>query len=328
MGWSIPTYAGTRATGQPSNYRIAMFELCRAVKERSVATANSASSLLLFKKADGTFTDSPTMEDLYLLPCVGANCAAEYNLSVIQAYIVATVNAGKWMTTVDGTTPWTVESLEAEIGASLDRPTRVNEARAWQAYQDAFDRMRYAKTTLVPTITDASYDGYSSDIATYITAQDSWDHRTDNVDGGSFYSSSPQISVWWSCITFGSLSGVRRAINGLGFGTTQTSPVSTLLGTLTNAEYSYTSNFKDTTVSSFSFKFGSDTIETTGSETATAPATPTMGTPIKANFSITTPEPSTVPFNIPPASSGWVAAKFNSLTVYHDISSAITNKAA
>jgi hypothetical protein len=140
MAWTIPTYAGTRATGSPSNYRIAMFELCRAISERYLLIGLGA---LTFYKADGTTTAAPTMADLLNMPCSGANCLAYQNMNLITSYINSM--APYFTTTSGGDTLYSALSLAAAVGTSFVNPTKANDASWWQARQDALDLLTFTK---------------------------------------------------------------------------------------------------------------------------------------------------------------------------------------
>lgn len=332
MGWTISTYAGTRATGSPSNYRTAMFELCRAVKERSAAINGTGTSSVNFVKTDGTSTTSPTMADLYLLPCSGppANNYAKANLGIIRNFITGTLAGGKWMTSDGGPTAYSVASMESAIGASLDVPTKVNEARAWQAYQDALDRMIYVYSELTPPTTILSQrKGYTSDL--YGTVQGAWDNRTDNTNfGGGSPGGLLEPAVWWSAAGGPSTysTGIRHTVTSVKMTLGISSTAATLLGVLTSAHYVYTSSFSNTSVSSFSVDYDGDTITTTGSETSTSTATPTMGAPIVSDLAISTSEPSTVPFSFSSGSSGHVGLQLRELNIYHNLETILTDQAA
>lgn len=174
MAWSIPTYAGLRATGQPSNYRVAMFELCRAINEREVALGTPG-GVTNFYKADGSQGKFVSMADLENLPCSGVNSYAELNMSRIQTAIFSSL--GAYTESSGDTTVWTVSSLSSAIGYNLNTaPTKINQASWWQAMQDALDRMIYAWGTWRPTAY-ASTIGRSETAAFHSTIADAWADR-------------------------------------------------------------------------------------------------------------------------------------------------------
>lgn len=174
MAWSISTYAGLRATGQPSNYRIAMFELCRAINEREEALGVSGGATN-FYKADGTQGKFVSMAELEYLPCTGVNSLAELNMSRIQTAITAAL--GAYTEGSGDTAVWTNASMSADVGWNLSTPpVRVNQAAWWQAMQDALDRMIYPWGTWRP-VAYASTIGRSETTAFHPTISDAWADR-------------------------------------------------------------------------------------------------------------------------------------------------------
>lgn len=171
MAWTIETYAGTYMGGQPSNARTAMFELCRAVNERQGAIGITKT---LFRKANGSTVADLTTDDLAQIKCVGASSNAFLNLKSIRDAIISMVDAGYFLETSGGT-PWTKANLEADIGTDLDAdPIRPQEARYWQAMQDALDRLIYASRE-VPS--GFAYNNQNYQGRSFTTAQDAWDDR-------------------------------------------------------------------------------------------------------------------------------------------------------
>lgn len=299
-----------------------MYELCLAVYQRAVALGGALPS---FYKADNSTTNNPSMADLYLLKATGANCQAYRNLSAVRNFITGTLAAGRWMTTSGGPTAYTVASMETAIGASLDLPAKVNEARAWQAYQDALDRMIYAYTELDERGVGYTNSGYYSD--TESTLQDAWDGRTTNtgVPGGPVTPLDPK-AFWY--ITDGFVATVRHTVSGLIFRLGTATTAATLGGVLVSAEYVYDSVFDNCTLGSVDFDLDGDIITINSTETGgTATATPTMDSALSLDLTIDTAEPSTVPFSLGGDSSGTVALRPTALNVYHDLETILTDQA-
>lgn len=148
MPWSIPTYAGTYMGGSPSAARVALFELCRAVNERQDAVGITKTQ---FYKADGTLASDVASADFAGIQASGPGCNAFLNLKKIRDAVVAMANSGKFTTTSGGTTVLTKALLETAIGDDIDAdPIRPQEARFWQAMQDALDALIYGKAVVTP----------------------------------------------------------------------------------------------------------------------------------------------------------------------------------
>lgn len=155
MSWSVPTYSGTYMGGSPNNVRTAMFELCRGVNERQAALSITKTQ---FRKATGTLATDITMSDLLGMFATGSN--AKENLTRIRDAIISMANSGKFTTTSGGTTVWTKAAMESALGTDLDAdPLRLQEARYWQAMQDALDLLIYGKIDITGPST---YTGASS----------------------------------------------------------------------------------------------------------------------------------------------------------------------
>lgn len=173
MAWTIPTYAGTRATGSPSNYRIAMYELCRAITERHSLIGLGTTT---FYKADGTTASAPTMADLLYMPCSGPNCLAYQNMSLITSYINSM--CVYFTTTSGGDTLYSTTSLATAVGTSLVNPTKPNDASWWQARQDALDLLTFTKGILGKDATASSQTVTSSDTTpSTVSYSDAYDDR-------------------------------------------------------------------------------------------------------------------------------------------------------
>lgn len=208
MAWSIPTYDGVYALGSPSNYRIAMFELCRAINEREAALGfgvGIAPALTSFRKTDGTLAANLTMDDLLNLPCVGPpQPYAKQNMNAITNWITArcvlfTESSGY-------SAPFTVPSLEAAIGDSIDYPTRVNEARWWQSVQDALDLLIHAwgKMPIDANLTTGSSTSNLGSGVSYDTVALAWAARgyaaiPSVAPGGYVFKLPSGLSGTWKC---------------------------------------------------------------------------------------------------------------------------------
>lgn len=150
MGWTIETFNGSKGNGQPSMWLVAMFELCRAVRERALCGFMNSP---YFYKADGTTTQSPTMADLTMLYTGRApdedESYVKLNMDLIQGAVINTLISVPTFTESSGTNNlWTLAGLEAAVGANLTQAARgPNDARWWQAMQDALDRLIYGKIT-------------------------------------------------------------------------------------------------------------------------------------------------------------------------------------
>jgi len=178
-----------------------MFELCRAVNEREQAINDSRLSatytLTQFYKADGTLTTFPTMADLLGMRCSGTNNYAYQNLVKIRNAIAGAPGnfdglAPHFVESSTGGVAYTRASLAAALGTSLeDDPIRVNEARYWQAMQDALDLLIYLRGDAGASPDTAGYSRHTSIPAPptpnpeYTTAQDSWDNRRNRTVTGS-----------------------------------------------------------------------------------------------------------------------------------------------
>lgn len=143
MPWTIPTYAGTYMGGSPSNARVALFELMRAVNQRQGLNGFTKTQ---FFRTDGTESADLSMSDILNIRHTGTESNVEKNLKRIRDAVIAMANSGRFTTVSGGTTVWTKSSLELAIDSDLDAaPIRPQEARFWQAMKDALDRLKYGK---------------------------------------------------------------------------------------------------------------------------------------------------------------------------------------
>lgn len=165
--WTISTFSGLKANGPDSNWRIGMFELCRAVNEREFGSKTE------FFKGDGTEGSDLTYADFLGLKMGPASA----NLQRIQFAITSLCL--QFTETSGGDDFWTVSSLEAAIGSELTlAPTSATDSRFWQAQKDALDRLLYTQAE-----GDASFvSGISDSSRTYFedpgwfpnTVSDAW----------------------------------------------------------------------------------------------------------------------------------------------------------
>lgn len=81
MAWTIENFEGVYMGGKPSNARVALFELCRALNQRERAAGFTVTE---FYRADGTETDAIALEDLEGIRATGENSLAWQNLKRIR----------------------------------------------------------------------------------------------------------------------------------------------------------------------------------------------------------------------------------------------------
>lgn len=162
--------------GEPSNARLALFELMRAVNERQAAVGSSKTA---FRKADGTTGADLTMSDIAGISAVGGFTGTNYayqNLLAVQLWI--TQNARRFTTTDSSETIWGVSGLSTAVGYDLNTfPKRIASAAHWQAIQDALDLLVYPWGYLVdpsPTWQPATKSDVESNVS------DAWAGRADN----------------------------------------------------------------------------------------------------------------------------------------------------
>lgn len=164
--------------GSPSNARVALFELMRAVNEREAAVGMAETE---FFKADGTEAANVAVTDLVGIYVAGNSSLAYQNLVRIQDAIVALIESGNFTALGDADSVYTVASMETAIDTSIqDPPLRPQEARFWQAQKDALDLLIYRKVAV--TTFDTGVDGYTT--GTYgigATPAVAWGNRGDNT---------------------------------------------------------------------------------------------------------------------------------------------------
>lgn len=156
MSWPVATYSGTAMGGIPSTARTALHALCQGINERQAAINITKTQ---FYKADGTEAADLATGDLENLRAAGPSSPARANLERVRLAIVSMLTAGYFMNASGGgATALTVGAVETAIGSSIsDEPERINEARYWQALQDALDLMIYARRIVAPTATGTVY---------------------------------------------------------------------------------------------------------------------------------------------------------------------------
>lgn len=310
MGWSIPTYAGVRATGKPSNYRVAMFELIRAINERKIASQGEVGEI--WKRADGSLVSEPTMEDLEDLPATDRFSPGWYNISRIHSIIYGMIG-GYWAGGEIGSTyvrnnyfkpdlvtPWTLELIEEDIGMSVSDPaTKINEARWWQAMQDALDRLTIIR--LDPGLdsisapsgnTQGGYLHFSNSGA----AQIAWDRRSDTARPGA------ADGVGWSVDRsfFREDAGFDYYIYGVNmtrYARFQTSNLSVTQGEIVKAEM-HLRHAMSSYAGPFSVSVDDQIISFSGNnEVVLSSDSFVSGSETTINMSVTQTEPSTIPFS-------------------------------
>jgi len=332
MGWSIPTYDGIAAHGRPSNLRLAMFELIRAIDERTLALAQQSQFGWWVAASSSSSQLAPTFDDLEFLKCTGnktggttANANKAYrNMVLITDRIIDMLDAGRFVTASGGSTKYTQASMESAIGTTLEYPVSVTEARWWQSVQDALDLMIYAWSELTPMFGESGI-GQSFP---YSTTDAAWSNRATPV--GIPNASVSALSAGWQVRS----TGGGTYVSVIGSGSSREFHLSSLwdtelLGVVEYAEYEYTSRWDDYTGSDFEIAIDSDSINVTGAASSTAACTPmAIGTVITKTSTVTTSEPSTNPFD-PSGSNdiGFVGIAITGLNVQHDLSTILTDQA-
>lgn len=149
MGWTVPTYFNTYMGGDPSNARLALFELMRAVNERETYLRLPNTE---FVRSDETEGANLALEEIAWIPAATKdNSPGQQNLKRIRDAILDMVP------TVDGggngfilpdahgtgiTRAW----LESEIGFDLSEEiVHPQSAAYWQAIQDAMDLLTHIR---------------------------------------------------------------------------------------------------------------------------------------------------------------------------------------
>lgn len=172
MPWSIPTYADTYMGGSPSAARVALFELCRAVNERQGAVGITKTQ---FYKASGALASDVASADFAGIRASGTNSLAFRNLRKVRDAVVAMANSGKFTQSSGRSSLMTKTALETIIGDDVDAdPIRPQEARFWQAMQDALDALIYAKVETLYATGDSTQT-LSEFIAHETTRALTWD---------------------------------------------------------------------------------------------------------------------------------------------------------
>lgn len=204
MAWTIENFEGVYMGGQPSNARVALFELCRALNQRERAAGFEVTE---FYKADGTLTDSITLEDLANIRATGEDSPTWLNLKKIRLGIENLVQgtgnvglgSGKvWARDEGAALPyyvWTTaeaagavrvaieDQLDIDIGASLGTiwsdvlfRHRPQDYRYFEHLRIALDALRYIRVLAIPEVaeggrmfgsTKTTADVYASEAAAW-----------------------------------------------------------------------------------------------------------------------------------------------------------------
>lgn len=335
MGWTFSTYDGIAAHGRPSNLRRAMFEIMRAIDERTLALGYP-SQYTWWVASSPHRKEHPTFEDLEFLKCTGHKTSpnlslanrAYQNMVLIKERILQMITTGRFVTTSGGTTKYTQASLEAAIGTTIDNPESVTDARWWQAMQDALDLMIHAWSRLVPIFgtTERSFSDTES------TPADAWANRhyvsTSTPQPGAFVS--PLVSGW-QIGGSGPYTALISSGSSRDFNLSQVNS-SIIYGDVQFAEYEYSSTWDAYTGGSFAIDIGSDSIALTGAGSGTLATTPAfmpLGATVSLTATVATAEPSSNPFNrtFPLPDTGSVNISIHGLNLQHDLSSILTDQA-
>ena len=178
MGWSITDYSGLKANGPDSNWRLGMFELCRAINERQFGSKTE------FFKGDGSHGANVTYGDLFGLNSSESQCGA--NLYLIQSAIVSMCT--RFTQTSGGDDFWTKAILEGAIGESLsESATGPLDSRYWNAQRLALDRLLYTQAS-----GDAAFVSGTGSRSRFLFEDPSWFPNTGDEAWGdlSYYTGS------------------------------------------------------------------------------------------------------------------------------------------
>ena len=171
MGWTNDTYTGLRMTGQPSNYRYAMFELARALNERESAVLIDPTVFIKANDTQGSHVSFSEFENLH----IPDYCT---NMQRIQSGLSSLVDGGQddvQFKTAPGGAAYTLETLGTAIGGDLTTPiARANDTQFLQNMQSAFALLIY------PTVGNPSFLSGSGAYEVYhgtgATRQLAWDN--------------------------------------------------------------------------------------------------------------------------------------------------------
>lgn len=330
MGWAIDTYNGLKTNGPDSNWRLGMFELCRAVNERQGALGTTKT---VFFRGDGSESSDLSYADFLGLVTTTVDFGNEVfaNLQRIQAAIVAmlplfTVDQGR-------SDAYTLGTLEAAIGTSLsDDPIRANEARFWQAQRDALDLLIHAWRTVPFGWLNARHDIRQGGAEG--TQQAAWDAML----GDPVVINLPSIGVnGWSMGEFGALSAFQcvSQVSSTSPGHYPTLNLSGVKGMLTEVWYRIDYNklfVADYQTSALTITIGSTACPSAGFTGTTKTeffqgSIADLATESVVDISVDGGLPLTVPFDL--TTDGEVASlqgQVRTATVYHDIDSLLTDQ--
>lgn len=144
MGWTYPAYEGLKATGDPSAYRVALWEMIYALKQRNTAIGGLGTTT--FKRADGSnvSSDSITFADLEDIKQPGATSHFKYNLGALHGWIRG--SADRFTVASGRSASLTIPDLESGAGLWAAAPQagdKWQDYTFWQGCQNALDMMIY-----------------------------------------------------------------------------------------------------------------------------------------------------------------------------------------
>lgn len=170
MGWTYPAYEGLKATGDPSAYRVALWEMIYALKQRNTAIGGLGTTT--FKRADGSnvSSDSITFADLEDIKQPGAISNFKTNLQRLHNWIRS--SADRFTVASGRSASLTISDLETNAGLWPFAPQagdKWQDYTFWQGCQDALDMMIYGyQINPSPTGTQdfkyATYPGTDPDL--------------------------------------------------------------------------------------------------------------------------------------------------------------------
>lgn len=335
MAWTITTYSGYQMTsGTPNGWRVAMFEICRAVNERQGALNITKTQ---FQLPDGSFSADVASDDfigLFVSPLGGPWKA---NLERARDAIIEMLNGEYFLTTDGGSTTLTKAAVETAISADLDADqARPNEAAYLQALQDALDLMLYCRRTFGLSASSPTVDNRVSDTIPpfqFTSAQDAWTNAYNQTPSSTSVTSTNAGLRWFQTNLYTDPTGplpldnyytASMWDNMQGYSVTLD-----LDGTLTKFTYDYTVD--PYTVGgpiwpSVPCVINSTTIPQTSSSGSYQGSNGDLTLSGANSMDYTSTNPSTVPWN-PGVGTELRAIRIDSITVYWDISSVLADQA-
>lgn len=315
MGWTVDTYAGTLATGTPAAWRTALFEICRAVNERQSAVGIGKTT---FYKEDGTLASDISSADLIGVWVSGTNTYLYQNLVKVQSAIANMVNSEIFTVTSGKSTAYTKASLESASGADLtEPPTSAQNAEFWQGLRDALNLLIYAKKNFPASGIDYSYKVART--SAYATVQDCWDAMV--ADGASTETSAFEGCRYSYSESTLSTCHAKRAAN-------YECPIYTIDGVISEAYYKYTviEVPSATLTGSMEMTVG---ITALNSPSVSGEILSSGGIAMDSDNSFTQDYaiPETIPLDITEDTVNRYGVEINSIDVYFDIASVLTDQA-